>query len=49
MGAAKNVLESDEVKKAVADHVAAGGDGLTDDQRAYMKFIKNLDEKSPDK
>lgn len=49
MGAAKSVLESEDVKQAIADHAEAGGDGLTDDQRAYMEFIKSLDQETEDK
>lgn len=48
MDTAKSVLESDDVKKAIADHAADGGDGLTEEQRAYMEFIKSLDEKKKD-
>lgn len=48
MDAAKTVLESDEVQKAVNDHREKGGDGLTDEQRAYMEFIKSLDEAKGD-
>ncbi|KAI0566607.1 hypothetical protein FGB62_7g661 [Gracilaria domingensis] len=46
MDAAKHVLESDEVQQAIADHAAGGGDGLTDEQREYLDFIKSLDEES---
>ena len=44
MDAARDVLESDEVKKAVEIHREQGGDGLTDEQRAYMEFIASMDE-----
>ncbi|CAN8074970.1 unnamed protein product [Agarophyton chilense] len=44
MGAAKSVLESSEVQQALAEHAAEGGDGLTDEQREYMEFIKSLDQ-----
>ena len=43
MGAAKSVLDSDEVKDAIEKHKADGGDGYSDEQRAYMEFIKSLD------
>lgn len=48
MGTAKSVLESEEVKQAIADHAEKGGDGLTDEQRAYMEFIKSLDQEAED-
>lgn len=44
MDAARSVLDSDEVQQAVAEHAEKGGDGLTDEQREYMEFIKTLDE-----
>lgn len=43
MGAARSVLDSEEVKQAIEEHAADGGDGLTDEQRAYMEFLKSLD------
>lgn len=45
MGAAKSLLESDEVKEAIEAHAAEGGngDGLTDEQRAHLEFMKSLD------
>lgn len=46
MSAAKSVLDSEEVKKAIEDHTADGGDGYTDEQREYLDFIKSLDEKA---
>lgn len=46
MGAAKSVLDADEVQQAIADHAAKEGDGLTDQQREYMDFIKSLDSNS---
>jgi len=49
MGAAKTVLESDAVQQAINDHAADGGDGLSDEQRAYLEFIKSLDEGSDNK
>lgn len=48
LDAARNVLDSDEVQQAVAEHVEKGGDGLTDEQRAYMEFIKSMDETKED-
>lgn len=42
--AANEVVASDAVLEAVASHEADGGDGLTDEQRAYMEFINSLDE-----
>lgn len=48
MGAAKSVLDSDEVRKAIEDHGKDGGDGLTDEQRAYQEFIKSLDADKED-
>lgn len=42
--AANEVVASDAVREAVASHEADGGDGLTDEQRAYMEFVKSLDE-----
>lgn len=44
MGAAKNVLESEQVQEAINNYAADGSDGLTDEQRAYMEFLKSLDE-----
>ena len=44
MDAARDVLESDDVKRAVETHREQGGDGLTDEQRAYMEFIASMDE-----
>lgn len=44
MDAARSVLDSEEVQQAVAEHAEKGGDGLTDEQRAYMEFIKSMDE-----
>lgn len=43
MGAARSVLDSKEVQEAIAKHAADGGDNVTDEQRAYMEFIKSLD------
>ena len=48
METARNVLDSDEVQQAIADHGDEAGDGLTDEQRAYMEFVKNLDAKDDD-
>lgn len=43
MGAATDVLKSEEVQAAIAEHAEDGGDGLTEEQRAYMAFIEGLD------
>lgn len=43
MGHAREVLESNEVKEAVEEHKDKGGDGLTDEQRAYKEFIASMD------
>lgn len=47
MGAARAVLASDEVKDAIAKHKELNPDNLSDEQRAYMEFIKKMDEDSP--
>lgn len=43
MGAARSILQSEEVQDAIAKHAADGGDGLTEEQRAYAEFIKSMD------
>ena len=43
MGHAREVLDSSEVKEALEEHKDKGGDGLTDEQRAYKEFIASLD------
>ena len=48
MDHAREVLESDEVKDALEEHKEKGGDGLTDEQRAYMEFIASMDKEKED-
>lgn len=45
MEAAGEVLRSEVVQDAVKSHEASGGDGLTDEQRAYLEFAKSLEPK----
>lgn len=46
MPAARNVLESQEVRQAIEEHGKSPTDNLTEEQREYMEFIKRLDAKS---
>lgn len=46
MDAAKSVLASDEVKDAIAKRKEVSPDNLTDEQRAYLDFLKTLDADS---
>lgn len=46
MGAARSVLDSQEVKDAIANQSEDPNDNLTKEQREYMEFIKQLDDKS---
>ena len=46
METARNVLDSEEVRQAIADHDHSSNDGLTGEQRAYMEFVKSLDAKN---
>lgn len=42
MDGAREVLASDIVVEALAEYEADGGDGLTDQQRAYLEFANSI-------
>lgn len=42
------MLDSTEVREAIEKHQKDGGDGMTDEQRAYKEFIRQLDEGKSD-
>ena len=44
MNTAKDILQSDEMKEAFANHDDDPNAGMTDEQKAYLDFIKSLDE-----
>lgn len=41
---ARDLLASDEMQDAIAKFTAENPDNLTDEQRAYKEFIRQMDE-----